>query len=79
MNTHKNVLLVKGHLLLVLWILTSIHMKLEQKPCNMTDVEWFPSYSNYFAVFILIREENSWGQKTMEIIFHFILDYELWN
>lgn len=78
MNTHKNVLLAKGHLLLVLWILTSIHMKREQKPCNMTDVEWFPSYSNYFAVFILIREENSRGQKTMEIIFHFI-DYELWN
>lgn len=35
----QNVLLVKGHLLLVLWILTSIHMKREQKPCNMTDVE----------------------------------------
>lgn len=65
MNTLKNVLLVKGHLLFVLWILTSIHIKLEQKLCNMTDEEWIPSYSNYFAVLILIRGESSLGQKVM--------------
>lgn len=70
MNTHKNVLLVKVHLLLVLRILTGTRIKLERKLCNMTDAELIPSYSNYFAVLILVRGESSLGQKAMEKMFH---------
>lgn len=70
LNTHKNALLVKGHLLLVLWILTGICIKLEQKLCNVTDAKWIPSYSNYFVMLILIRGESSSGQKAMEKMFN---------
>lgn len=69
MNTHKRTA-SKGSFATYLWILTGIHIRLKQKLCNMTDTEWIPSYSNYFAVLILIRGESSLGQKAMEKMFH---------
>lgn len=77
MNTHEDALLVQAHLLRVLWILSGIRIKLEQKPCNVTDAEWIPSYSNYFAVLILIRGESSPGQKATEKMYQPLSYFEL--
>lgn len=78
MNTHKNALQVKGHLVLVLWILTGICTKLEQNLCNVTDAKWIPSYSNYFVMLILTKRESSLGQKAMEKMLNPTLYSELY-